>query len=262
MRRLITAAVLVPLILGAIFGLANAAFAWVVVVVVAACSWEFARVNRLLARSWIYALLIAGLVAVVLGLIGIALRVTWWPVVIVLIAAAWVLSSRSSTARRASVAVMASFGVVYFLLAAGALVQIHAVDSWLVLLLVAMVALADSAAYYAGRAFGRRQLAPEISPNKTWAGALASALTGLSVAAGWALWRGESVSLWLLVGLAVNLAAQAGDLLQSAFKREAGVKDSSDLLPGHGGVWDRTDAILLAAPVFALLIETALTAAQ
>lgn len=255
MLRLLTAAVLVPLVLGAIFGLSNAGFAWVALVVVAAASWEYAEVNRLAVPAWSYALLVSMLLAVAIGLVPVALRAGWWPLVIVLIAAAWVVISRASIERRAGVAVMAAFGAVYFLLAAVAMVKVHAADPWLLLLLIAMLALGDSAAYYSGRAFGHRKLAPEISPNKTWAGSLGSLLTALLVAAAWAVWRSESVGLWLLAGLAVNLAAQVGDLLQSAFKREAGVKDSSDLLPGHGGVWDRTDAILLAAPVFAILLE-------
>jgi phosphatidate cytidylyltransferase len=131
----------------------------------------------------------------------------------------------------------------------------------LVLFLMVCVWAGDIAALYVGRAFGRHKLS-YLSPNKTWEGSLASVagsvLAGLAVvAAGEFLSaRGNTVlhilePVWQSVVLAViiNLAAQLGDLLESAIKRGAGVKDSGTLLPGHGGVLDRIDALLLAAPV-------------
>lgn len=120
----------------------------------------------------------------------------------------------------------------------------------------------DIAALYVGRAWGRRKLAPTISPNKTWEGAIASVAGSLLVAVGLlalaaqlANWNIVKLSfqgeLWYWLGLAVlvNIAAQAGDLVESALKRSVNVKDSGSLLPGHGGVLDRIDALLLAAPV-------------
>jgi phosphatidate cytidylyltransferase len=131
----------------------------------------------------------------------------------------------------------------------------------LVLFLMVCVWAGDIAALYFGRAFGRHKLS-SLSPNKTWEGSLASVagsvLAGLAVvAAGEFLSvRGNTVlhilePVWQSIVLAViiNLAAQLGDLLESAIKRGAGVKDSGTLLPGHGGVLDRIDALLLAAPV-------------
>src|ERR1019366_1535813 len=132
----------------------------------------------------------------------------------------------------------------------------------LVLFLMVCVWAGDIAALYVGRAFGRHKLS-YLSPNKTWEGSLASVagsvLAGLAVvAAGEMLstYYGNTVlhilePVWQSVVLAViiNLAAQLGDLLESAIKRGAGVKDSGTLLPGHGGVLDRIDALLLAAPV-------------
>jgi phosphatidate cytidylyltransferase len=120
----------------------------------------------------------------------------------------------------------------------------------------------DIAALYVGRAWGRHKLAPTLSPNKTWEGAIGSVLGSLVVAGGllalsaqlanWNIVRlsfhGE-IWYWLVLAVIVNGAAQVGDLAESALKRSVGVKDSGAILPGHGGILDRIDALLLAAPV-------------
>ena len=120
----------------------------------------------------------------------------------------------------------------------------------------------DTAALYVGRAWGRHKMAPTLSPNKTWEGTLGS-VVGSLLATGLLLglarlfdlwdkvWLSYPENLWYWLGLAivVNVAAQAGDLAESALKRSAGVKDSGSLLPGHCGVLDRIDALLVAAPV-------------
>jgi len=129
--------------------------------------------------------------------------------------------------------------------------------------LLCVVWAGDTAALYVGRALGRHKMAPTLSPNKTWEGALGSVagsllatgvLLGLAhlFAAQWdKAWLSypESVWYWLTLAVVVNVAAQVGDLAESALKRSAGVKDSGTILPGHGGVLDRIDALLLAAPV-------------
>ena len=257
MRRLATAAVLVPLVLGAIFGLSSTAFAWVVVVVFTACAWEYAQVNGLIAQQWVYALLIATASAAWLGLLIVEPSLAYLPAASLAIGVVWVLAGVQPIERLGTVAATAAFGLLYFVVATRSLASVHAIDEWLVLLLVAIVALGDSAAFYVGRSMGKYKMAPQVSPNKTWEGAGASLLMAVLVAAGWAVWRGLDPAMWAAVGAATNVAAQSGDLLQSAFKRQAGVKDSSNLLPGHGGVWDRTDAILLAAPVFAAMLDWA-----
>lgn len=142
----------------------------------------------------------------------------------------------------------------------------------LVLFLMVCVWSGDIAALYVGRAFGKHKLAPSLSPGKTWEGALAS-IAGSLLAAGLVVWIGDLLTargnlilhitepLWqtLLLAATLNIAAQVGDLLESAVKRGAGVKDSGTMLPGHGGILDRIDALLLAAPVlwFALVIKDA-----
>jgi phosphatidate cytidylyltransferase len=132
----------------------------------------------------------------------------------------------------------------------------------LLLFLLLVVWSGDIAALYIGRAFGRWTLAPRLSPNKTWEGSIASVGASVGIAA-LLVWVGgmlnaravEYVSYpgtythWIGLAVLLNIAAQVGDLVESAIKRGAGVKDSGRLLPGHGGVLDRIDALLLAAPV-------------
>lgn len=120
----------------------------------------------------------------------------------------------------------------------------------------------DIAAFYVGRTWGRRKLAPTLSPNKTWLGAIASVAGSVLVTYGLLALSAELPTLnvtrlvypgeswyWYTMAVVLNIAAQVGDLAESALKRSAGVKDSGSLLPGHGGVLDRIDALLLAAPV-------------
>jgi len=119
------------------------------------------------------------------------------------------------------------------------------------LLLFALVITwaADSTAYFVGRAIGKHPLAPHISPKKTWEGSIGSMLGSLIV--GWAFSYWIKIPLGHLLAMAAigNVAGQMGDLLESAYKRSAGVKDSGGLLPGHGGVLDRIDALILCIPV-------------
>jgi phosphatidate cytidylyltransferase len=140
----------------------------------------------------------------------------------------------------------------------------------LVLFLMVCVWAGDIAALYIGRAFGKRKLAPRLSPGKTWIGSIAS-IAGSIVAAYIVVLIANALTahgntilhisepLWqtLLLAAILNVAAQLGDLLESAIKRGAGVKDSGTMLPGHGGILDRIDALLLAAPVlwYVLLIK-------
>ena len=144
----------------------------------------------------------------------------------------------------------------------------------LLIFLFFVVWAGDIAALYVGRAWGRRKLAPAISPGKTWEGAAASVAGSVLVALllvqlAEALSRGNfgklssllsypgSMAGWLGLAVMLNIAAQVGDLVESAIKRGAGVKDSGAILPGHGGVLDRIDALLVASPVlwYALLLQ-------
>jgi phosphatidate cytidylyltransferase len=119
-----------------------------------------------------------------------------------------------------------------------------------VLLFVLVITwVGDTAAYFIGRAIGKHKLAPVLSPNKSWEGSIASTLGALLVAVVFARWLSVPLPHLLAMAVVGNVAGQAGDLLESAYKRSAGVKDSGSLLPGHGGVLDRIDALILAIPV-------------
>jgi phosphatidate cytidylyltransferase len=119
---------------------------------------------------------------------------------------------------------------------------------WMLLLVFA----ADIGAFFAGRRWGRRRLAPRVSPGKTWEGALGGLVTVAVVAVCGALHFGSSVAAGVVFGCAVGIFSIVGDLTESMFKRSAGLKDSGSLLPGHGGILDRIDSVTAAAPLYAL----------
>ena len=133
------------------------------------------------------------------------------------------------------------------------MVRLHAVGPWTLLAVMALVWAADIAAYFSGRAFGRHKLAPAISPGKTWEGAVGAAVGGLGYV--FLLRQYTSLSVpaniaLLVLGVVLLVAVSiVGDLFESMIKRQAGVKDSSQLLPGHGGILDRIDSLTSTLPV-------------
>jgi phosphatidate cytidylyltransferase len=149
-------------------------------------------------------------------------------------------------------------GPLYIGLPLGALIAVH----WehgreAALLLIVVVVASDSAQYYAGRAFGRRPLAPALSPKKTVEGAAGGLVAGAVALALVGHWWWPAAPLALRAGLGAVLVVLGitGDLFESMLKRAAGVKDSAALIPGHGGVLDRIDALLFAAPVYYTVVR-------
>jgi phosphatidate cytidylyltransferase len=143
------------------------------------------------------------------------------------------------------------FAVLYIAVPLGLLVAIHTLAGReAVLLLIATIVVSDSSQYYTGRMFGRHALAPTISPKKTIEGAVGGVMIGAAflVVAGRFVFPMAQPSLLLAMGLSTVVLGIAGDLFESKLKRVAGVKDSSALIPGHGGVLDRIDALLFAGP--------------
>lgn len=131
-------------------------------------------------------------------------------------------------------------------------VRLHAEKNngpYLLLFVLVIVWVGDTTAYFVGRNLGRFKLAPKLSPNKTWEGALASLAGSLLVGVAFVRWIPASVGALLGMAAVANIAGQLGDLVESAYKRSAGIKDSGTLLPGHGGMLDRIDALILAIPV-------------
>jgi phosphatidate cytidylyltransferase len=182
----------------------------------------------------------------------------WW--LFVLIGLTWYSPGLS---RRPSGRLLLRVGGLLTLVPAGmALLWLHDHAPVLVLYLIALVAAADTGAYFVGRRFGRTKLAPEISPGKTREG-LFGALFGAILVALLTAWLFDLAQMDALVfgllGVVVALVSVAGDLQESVLKREAGAKDSGTLLPGHGGILDRVDSLTAAAPVFLFgLLWTAL----
>ena len=167
-------------------------------------------------------------------------------------AAAIALGSRGPLSEVLPAIGISAAGLLFVALPLSYVVRLHGAGAdgpRLLLFTLVLVWVGDTLAYFVGRSVGRLPMAPQISPKKTWEGAAANLLGSLLVGALFGRWLNvEPRHLLLMAGLG-NVAGQAGDLLESAYKRSAGVKDSSGLLPGHGGILDRIDALVLAAPV-------------
>jgi phosphatidate cytidylyltransferase len=161
------------------------------------------------------------------------------------------LGSRRAPAEVFSSVSVSAAGLVVIVIPFSAVVRLNGVDPngrHLLLFMLVVVWVGDSAAYFAGLAFGRLKMSPHLSPNKTWEGAGANLLGALLVAAAFEHWMKIAPAHMLAMAALGSVAGQVGDVFESAFKRSAGVKDSGTLLPGHGGMLDRIDALILAAP--------------
>jgi phosphatidate cytidylyltransferase len=263
MKRILTALVLIPLVIALVFLGPD----WLVTVAVGAvallAAWEYLGIAQAAGSK---PPRIPVLVA-----ISILFAVSFlWPdkLVATLGALSLALLVYDAFAVPVAEALQASANSVFCLMYAGftliALPMLRSSEDGksLVTFLLCAVWAGDIVAMYLGRALGRHKLAPKLSPNKTWEGAIGSLAGSILATVGLVylaaqLARRDILTLafpgtlgyWLLLAVVVNLAAQVGDLAESALKRSAGVKDSGTLLPGHGGVLDRIDALLLAAPV-------------
>jgi phosphatidate cytidylyltransferase len=133
--------------------------------------------------------------------------------------------------------------------------EIEPVGRQLVLFTLVLVWAGDMLAYLVGKSLGRVPMAPMLSPKKTWEGALGNVLASMIVAVLFAKWMQTDVITLLVIAGVANIAGQAGDLIESAYKRGAAVKDSGGLLPGHGGMLDRIDSLILATPVVWILYQ-------
>jgi phosphatidate cytidylyltransferase len=272
--RVITAAVLLAILLPVLFQASPWPFAWVSVAVIGAAGWEWARLNGLpgtgaiaagvaLAMVCVWTLLIGGLDAPPAWIWSLASGI--W-----VLGGAYALSTGPAGWPRIARGARLALGALLLWGAWLAIVQakVHGIN--FILSVFCLVWAADIAAYFGGRAFGRRKLAPSISPGKSWEGVWSGMAGALLLAVLWlALERAlavDSKSLYdalhdrfnvVVIALGVMfLAAMSvvGDLFESLVKRSAGAKDSSKLLPGHGGVLDRIDALL---PVFPIALAMA-----
>jgi phosphatidate cytidylyltransferase len=273
LQRIITGAILIPVVVGLVWWGPPGLVAVVGAVVALLAVREFFNLGDHLGlhgyRSWTYLCSLAiffeqwaATDARAWMLIG-NVRVTRAPrefelpldlvlFVFVLGVAAIIFASRRPLAEAMGDIGVSAAGLLFVVLPLSAVVRLQGVATIgpkLLLLTLVLVWAGDTLAYFVGRSFGRFLMAPQLSPKKTWEGSAANLFASLLVGLVFSYWL--PLSLWqvlVMAGLA-NIAGQAGDLLKSSYKRGAGVKDSGDLLPGHGGMLDRIDALILAAPV-------------
>jgi phosphatidate cytidylyltransferase len=272
-QRILTAAVLLALLLPALFAPVAWPFQALTLVLIAAAGWEWGRLNDAPFTASVVGgalLAAAGVAAIALGWAAQPSGIGWW-----LAAAAWIvgaaLALRAGPAAWRRLPAPWRWVIGALLLWAGwlAMAQARVLGVNFLLSVFVLVWVADIAAYAGGRAFGRRKLAPTISPGKSWEGAISGFVGVALLALAWVLadraWQPDSSSLYTrlhaalgLVGAALALLALVamsvvGDLVESLVKRAHGAKDSSRLLPGHGGVLDRIDALLPVFPLAAAL---------
>ncbi len=231
--------------------------------VVLACR-EYAALARASGLEIPFAVSVSAAMLTAAAFAPIALRALFWAPVDTVLMSALVATGAVSLARwdggRDAIAQISSalLPVLYFGLPIGAMIAIR--EMWgggSLFLLMLTVFSSDTAQYYSGRRFGRRPLAPAISPKKTVEGAVGGFLVGglvMAIAGSW--WLPTAPwPLRLLLGMTIVALGISGDLFESMLKRSAGVKDSSHLIPGHGGVLDRIDALLFAAPVYYVVLK-------
>ncbi len=262
-QRVATAAVLVPVVVGGVMALPTEYFAALLAVVMLAAAWEWTILAGWLSPPARFAYMALFALAMLGGgwlagspeglsaVLGVAL--VWWSVALVLV---------GHYQRRGDLApgprwLRGLVGCLVLIPAWAALVSLHGRTTYgvyLVLTLFVLIWSADIAAFFAGRRWGRRRLASRVSPGQSWEGVMGALLAVFAVALAAGIPLGYSragLGLFLLLCLGTALISVLGDLTESVFKRQAGVKDSGHLLPGHGGVLDRIDSLTAAAPLFA-----------
>ncbi|WP_336368062.1 phosphatidate cytidylyltransferase [Marinobacter sp. C2H3] len=264
--RIITALILAPLAIGGIFFLPPLGFALFTGAIITIGAWEWANMAGVAGQGGRigYALVVALVLYGLLNVPAVAvlwLAVLWWMVCLLLVRA-----YPSGSGQWGSLPARAIMGLFVLVpawvglnhLRTGTL-HFGTVENslWAILYVFCVVWVADIGAYFAGRAFGKAKLAPRVSPGKSWAGvwgglvavgAFALVVSALASAAV------NQAVLLVLASLVTGLVSVLGDLLESMLKRFRGIKDSSQLLPGHGGIMDRIDSLTAAIPVFALII--------
>ena len=261
--RLASAAILVPLVVGGVLYLPTAGVALMLALVMGAGLWEWggmipldsgaariaypAGIAALMALVWA-----APLDRVIEPLLLLAF--IWWLVVLY-----WLTRPDFGVQPTRGVRLLKGIaGVLVMLPSWASFVALHAREEHgpvISLAVLVLVWLADSGAYFAGHRWGRTRLAPVISPGKTWEGALGGILTSVICALLAGYWYSHSLGWTLALALVALLAVMfsiVGDLLESLMKRQAGIKDSSHIIPGHGGILDRIDSLTAAAPLFLL----------
>lgn len=274
-QRILTAIALLAILLPALFAKQPEWLMAVAAILIALACWEWGMLNGYSKKSsWLIALdgLVACAVMWKLGLPYVKLPMLWLAVGSLWIAlGVWLIYRGVSHWQEIHKWIRVLGGLVLLCLAWLAIAQARVIGIHFLLSLLVIVWVADVGAYFSGRRFGRVKLAPSISPGKSWEGVYGGMAAVMMVAVAWALWQPafDSVSLyrkllvgqgWLLLVLGTLLMVAmsvVGDLVESLVKRSAGMKDSSGLLPGHGGVLDRVDALVPTLPLGMMLYSLA-----
>lgn len=274
--RLISAFILIPAVIAVLFLLPLAGFAIVALAVCMLAAWEWGQLSGFTSRcqrAWL-ALLCGALLALMLltspqdhhimrqpwveGMLWLSLG--WWFTALLLV----LFYPRSAMLWRDSKVLRLIFGLLTIVPFFWGMLALRGwrydgnhYDGALWLLYVMILTWgADSGAYLFGRLFGRHKLAPRVSPGKTWQGFIGGLFSAGIISWGYGVWAGLDIALATLLTCSVVavLASVLGDLTESMFKREAGIKDSGHLIPGHGGILDRIDSLMAAVPVFTCLL--------
>lgn len=255
MRRFLTAALLIPLVIALVLWGPPTLLGSVVVALTAVALWEYFRLAEAAGMKVLPVPGYAFALAVVLLLLTDSPPVVILAAVVLFLMVLWVAAMSPSRQLAACLgSVSATFlGVVYVAVPLGLLAWIclRRDGPFLILFMLAVIWMGDAAGYYVGSAWGRHKSSPRISPGKSWEGTAGSLAAALLIGFLFArfLWGADTYWEPLLLAAALNVAGQLGDLAESALKRAASAKDSSQLVPGHGGVLDRLDALLFAVPV-------------
>jgi len=262
-KRIATAAVLVPLVVLGTLNLNNHLFSLALALIVALGAWEYSRLIQI-KRPPLKALYSA---VVVLAALSSALcepllmplllvSAVWW-----LFNIAWImLYPKYSSCWYSSWAVRLANGFFIFVPMLAALAEMQNESSELVLLLLALIWSADSGAFFVGKAIGKHKLCVKVSPGKTIEGAIGGIITTVAVMMIYVALQMDGASMgqyfqYTILALLVAVTSIVGDLFESLFKRISNIKDSGNLLPGHGGIFDRIDSLTAAAPIFYLAHE-------
>jgi phosphatidate cytidylyltransferase len=253
MKRVVTAAILTPLIIATILAAPPWLFTAVVALIALLCFFEFCGIVEH------HGIRPPGVFGYVAGLLLLLAPKVDADIVVAFAVIALALSLRwrdlSECLPWASAVIL---GVAYVFGCWRFAIELHGISHRWLLFAVSLNWVGDIAAYYVGRSFGRHRLAPAASPNKSWEGSIASVLASVGYAALYFRWlypqSGVPYVVALGIAAAANCAGQFGDIAESALKRGAGLKDSGNLLPGHGGWLDRVDSSLFAMPTVYLLV--------
>lgn len=274
--RLITAMILIPLVIIALFWLPPIGFKIIVLVICMLAAWEwgqFAGFMQTGQRVWVAVFFGLLLSLMIFSLpsyqsdihqppvaLSLWVSLSWWTVALLLV----LFYPASASLWRQSRFLRLAFGaltLVPFFWGMIALRQYHYnsdhfAGAWWLLFVMLLVWGADSGAYMFGKLFGRHKLAPKVSPGKTWEGFAGGLISSAIIAWVFSLLAPLTVDsrTLLICAIIATLASVLGDLTESMFKREAGIKDSGNLIPGHGGILDRIDSLTAAIPVFACLL--------